>query len=1215
MQVLLFVLVVITHTADAQQRRDTPVRRIGRFNRIIRPLQQGNTAPIVHAGPDMTITLPTSSVMLNGSATDKDENIRTYRWRVLDGPEDARILSVNTPQTNVTNLRAGVYRFILSVEDRLEKVGRDTVTITVIQAPLPPTVNAGPDQTITLPVNKVILNGSGSDPRGFPLIFRWTKYIGPGNPVFTHQTTPQTTVENLQEGVYQFILAGFNNRKQQARDTVRITVNPQKNQPPRADAGAGKTITLPLNTTTLNGRNSSDPDGDTLTFRWRKLSGPGNITIVPLDNAITRISNLDQGVYRFLLTVADGRGGVDTASTTVTVNTPIPVPKSPIADAGPDQEIHANDTITLTGSGTDEDGHIVAYEWKKIAGPPPYHIVSTTTPKTQVYGLQAGGYTFQLTVTDNDGLQATDSMRLKVLAVATTDTAATDTIKILPPPPVPLSEDKTPAWVSITAGILALGGATFTGYYFWWRRQRKKLIVYFMNPEEEALAHEMMPGHHKTEGFIIGNTTRGNIREMEKKGLAFRVLNTSTLTVNTPGVTRTYQYSFKKGAPQLQSVSRDFPGHNYINILRSPEALPYSPATLPAFYLITLDGPLLDVFSKALEEIGISIVQRIPEDSYIIYVTNSEQLDQLHNNEVFRFIRIINEYTAEDTGFIIRKDRYVNTFQAGPDAAFTIDLVLHREEDAGIVKDFLGMNRIERIDEYRNIIRISMRPHTDLPMLLASNKYIQAIYEHIPKVWYNDIARQMIGIDAKENNHHTVFTETGKGQVIAVADTGVDANHPDLQNNDLQAAAWGRPGDTSDPHGHGTHVAGTILGDGSASHGAIKGIAPGATLFFQSLLDDKDQLVELDLRLPDLLQQAYDNKARILNLSWGGPTEAYYTPDSTMVDEFVFDHPEMLVVVSAGNESKEKKDEQGNDITATETVGSPGTNKNGLTVGANNSIRKKDDPESMAWFSSKGPCIPESRIKPDITAPGTHILSTRSAQAPDSNFENFYDNDAYIFLSGTSMATPVVSGAAALVREYYMNREYDTPSAALIKATLLNGTHRLTGANAMLGSTMIPNNNQGFGMLYLPDSIPNEGSRFQLWFRDAYKDPAMIMHKGGERRMFQLQLKAKSWVRVCLVYIDNPAVGLQNNLDLIMEQEGTIQKWTGNAGINANEPGHSPKKEDFRNNIEIIRIAEAESGHYNINIVATNLVRKIDCVYALVVTTGDMDSSLTNIEP
>lgn len=113
-----------------------------------------------------------------------------------------------------------------------------------------------------------------------------------------------------------------------------------------------------------------------------------------------------------------------------------------------------------------------------------------------------------------------------------------------------------------------------------------------------------------------------------------------------------------------------------------------------------------------------------------------------------------------------------------------------------------------------------------------------------------------------------------------VADTGVDALHPDLKSRLTMVVARGRPGDPSDLHGHGTHVAGSLAGDGSASGGVLRGVAAGVLLFFQSLMDAQGRLTGLPVDLNDLLAEAYEAGVRIHNNSWGADATSVYRMSS-----------------------------------------------------------------------------------------------------------------------------------------------------------------------------------------------------------------------------------------------------------------------------------------------------------------------------------------------
>jgi hypothetical protein len=192
--------------------------------------------------------------------------------------------------------------------------------------------------------------------------------------------------------------------------------------------------------------------------------------------------------------------------------------------------------------------------------------------------------------------------------------------------------------------------------------------------------------------------------------------------------------------------------------------------------------------------------------------------------------------------------------------------------------------------------------------------------------------------------------------------------------------------------------------------------------------------------------------------------------------------------------------------------------------------------------------------------------------------------------------------------------DYPTPSAALIKATLLNGSRRLTGSSAMLGSDIIPNNNQGYGMLDMLKTIPGISSDFRINFCDTHREPLLRLQKSGEERKFQLQVNDCKWIRACLVFVDNPAQNFQNDLDLIIMLNDTTEKWSGNAGINARDPDFSDADKDFTNNIEIARIEKPKPGIYTIMVVSKTKIPRGDGVaFALVITTDDMGSQFTKL--
>ncbi len=185
-----------------------------------------------------------------------------------------------------------------------------------------PIANAGPNSTITLPINYVTLSGSGSDADGTIASYNWTKVSGPSQFTIVSPTQAQTVINNLVQGTYQFQLKVNDNLGAIGIASVIITVNasstPAPNQPPVALAGTDQAITLPANAVTMNG-NGTDADGSIASYNWTKISGPTQFTISNPNIKNPLINNLVAGTYIFRLTVKDniGAAGVDDVSVLV----------------------------------------------------------------------------------------------------------------------------------------------------------------------------------------------------------------------------------------------------------------------------------------------------------------------------------------------------------------------------------------------------------------------------------------------------------------------------------------------------------------------------------------------------------------------------------------------------------------------------------------------------------------------------------------------------------------------------------------------------------------------------------------------------------------------------------------------------------------------------------------------------------------------------------
>ncbi|MCX4781208.1 S8 family peptidase [Streptomyces sp. NBC_01264] len=239
----------------------------------------------------------------------------------------------------------------------------------------------------------------------------------------------------------------------------------------------------------------------------------------------------------------------------------------------------------------------------------------------------------------------------------------------------------------------------------------------------------------------------------------------------------------------------------------------------------------------------------------------------------------------------------------------------------------------------------------------------------------------------------------GAGVKIAVLDTGVDATHPDLAGQVVAEQNFSRSEDAADRFGHGTHVASIAAGTGARSAGAFKGVAPGAKLLNGKVLDDRGS--GNDSGILAGMEWAVAQGADIVNLSLGGPDAPQLDPVEAAVNRLSAETG-VLFAVAAGNSGRRGPG----------SIQSPGSASAALTVGA------VDDADALAPFSSTGPRLGDGGVKPDVTAPGVDITA---AAAPGSviDRENGQDPAGYLTMSGTSMATPHVAGAAALLKQQH----------------------------------------------------------------------------------------------------------------------------------------------------------------------------------------------------
>ena len=748
-----------------------------------------------------------------------------------------------------------------------------------------------------------------------------------------------------------------------------------------------------------------------------------------------------------------------------------------------------------------------------------------------------------------------------------------------------------------------------------------RVIAYFMHEHEQAAAVSALKNAQITESYVVGEIDEWQVPALEQAGL---IVERIQPPVANPieGLTPAFELKGARATRRAEGAP-------------VPAGPPVIDPDEPQFYLLRVSGPMLREYGERLRAAGVYPSERIGPGSYVAKISPA----QIPAVQAMEFVTGLTVYGEAETELVTSSFGTREAAPPPPASATpmkTFDVQLHDRADLPQTLAAVAQLNLTIAGAKGRKIRFYVL-ETDADAAVAQVRALRAVRKVEPYVepeLHNDVARVLLGIDGAGGNPAvTHLVETGAGQIVAVADTGLDDGHPDFSGRIASLIALGRPGDATDPHGHGTHVAGTVLGSGAASAGQHRGVAPGAQLVFQSLLDGNFKLGGLPLDLGDLFEEAYQNGARIHNNSWGAVVDSEYTMNSQEVDEFVATRRDMLIVISAGNEGQaaNRLHAQPGSVDWL-SIGAPASCKNAITVGASRSSRNaggfatltygtawpsefpdapiatdqvSGDAEALAGFSSRGPCT-DRRVKPDVVAPGTDILSAKSSRAPLFHFWGPGPTSQYAFMGGTSMAAPLVAGCAALVREYYVTHGHAQPSAALLKATLINSARRLTGVSAVADFNVLPNMHQGFGAIDMRQAYPNPAQpNLHLEFMDDWQNPASAFAVTGQRRRFRIGVAAGQRLAICMAYTDAPGRALQNNLNLLVEPPAG-PKVAGNQNLPL-----ALQPIDQENNVEIVRFDAPVAGNYLIQISASNLLTA-DQDFALVVT-GALTSSLIPI--
>lgn len=704
------------------------------------------------------------------------------------------------------------------------------------------------------------------------------------------------------------------------------------------------------------------------------------------------------------------------------------------------------------------------------------------------------------------------------------------------------------------------------------------------------------------------------------------------------------------------------------------------------YYLVQFVGPVKPEWLAEIEARGGNLEEPVPPQGYIVGL-DPQSYDWLAGAARPGYVRWVGHYGAE-----LRVDpELIRSLAADTAIGRGQPLSRRRPTDEAALRDSTGAWRAERVPvafavsffEPEDLVRATpailemggrpgmLQPGGTITTVsfspqeadlrgkveqLASLHGVKTVEAFTMRQLYNDVATRLMG--AREVMDPVGLDLRGQGEVIGVADTGLDTGdpatiHPDFAGRIAAIRSWpvapdwssmvtnpgGDDGAADTSSGHGTHVTGSACGDGSvalAAQGtAIRGLASEARLVFQAI-EQKLQwsdayrqdyflrngryppaygLVGLPADLNALFQQAYDAGARVHNNSWGGGNAGAYDVYSEQVDRFMWKNKDFLILFAAGNDGR---DGNRDGMVDEGSVTPPGTAKNCLTVGAAESVRAEggyqrpygqlwpssfpvdplagdlpsDHADDLAAFSSRGP-TQDGRIKPDLVAPGTNILSVRSRGINSSTHGwgpplGEVLHGSYMFYGGTSMATPLAAGAAALVRQYLRTvKRRRRPSAALVKATLIHAARCRPNRFLPHGN---PNGHyhdtaQGWGHLDLGEGLLPLDPVQVRWY-----DHGRGLNTGQSWRWACSVVDASVPLAFTVAWTDYPGApghspNLVNDLDLVVTSPSG-KTYYGNGSAAEVEP-----RPDRANNVEKVVIAQPEVGRYQIRVRAYNVPR------------------------
>lgn len=621
-------------------------------------------------------------------------------------------------------------------------------------------------------------------------------------------------------------------------------------------------------------------------------------------------------------------------------------------------------------------------------------------------------------------------------------------------------------------------------------------------------------------------------------------------------------------------------------------------------YLVQFAGPVEEAWLDSLKGTGARIVSYVPYNSYVVRA-NAAAASALQGLKGQSFVRFLGNY---EPGFRLSPEVRAGRRAANGTALNVVVQVIDDEESGATIDQLRALASAytgsSKVAGFHNVSLVM-----DAANLEAAAKLdgVFAVEQRTERRRLDEAQGQIVA------GNLSAGSPTGPGYLTWLADKGFTSSqftsfavevtddaytlsgHPDLPSGRI-AFANNPTAQSGTMGGHGflnSHIiggfnssTGTSYEDSSGYNYGL-GIAPFAKVGVTAIFGNGTSTATA------WESAAYSQGARISSNSWGYTSAFKYDTNAQEFDAIVRDSQtaaglqQMVVVFAAGN-----------DGSTANTVSSPGTAKNVITVGASEGFRQTgtdgcsiantgaDNAEDIISFSSRGPVNSsggDGRVKPDLMAPGTHVeAGIPQASYDGSSVCNKYwpaGQTLYGWSSGTSHSCPAVAGGAALVYQSFLNQGLAAPSPAMVKAYLMSSTSYMTGVGA---NDTLPSNNQGLGRM-------NLGRAFDGVGRVLIDQTQVLGATGATHQVTGSVISTANPFRVILAWTDapGPTTGAPwvNNLDLEVTVGGTTYKGNVFSGSSSVAGGSA----DLKNNVESVFLPAGTSGSFTVTVKATGI--------------------------